>query len=175
MFVLSVEDEFSAAHFIKSHHKCKRIHGHNYRVKVWILEHENEFIDFGLIKKTLHDITNELDHRLLVPKEFKSFFEMLKSMFKDERFELQTVYLDDTTAEEIARYIYNEMAKRTQDTTPDAFVDNRIWKVTVWETHKYSASYPAPNPEPKVYPTVTPGTVTWKDNTIQYEFPQTTG
>ena len=60
---------FSAAHFIPSHTKCSRLHGHDYAVSVTVFgSQEKEFlIDFLDLKKYVEDIITPLDHRVLVP------------------------------------------------------------------------------------------------------------
>ena len=45
MFEVTVEDTFSAGHYLRNYHgKCEKPHGHNYRVRVTlsgeILDHE---------------------------------------------------------------------------------------------------------------------------------------
>ena len=63
---------FSAAHFITfAGNICERLHGHNYRVfaEVYGPLDENEYvIDFIALRDALQAITQELDHRMLLPK-----------------------------------------------------------------------------------------------------------
>lgn len=62
---------FSAAHFITfAGNVCERLHGHNYRVEVEIfgLLDENQYvIDFIAARDELKKLTDELDHRVLLP------------------------------------------------------------------------------------------------------------
>lgn len=62
---------FSAAHFITyGGNVCERLHGHNYRVNVEVIGplDENEYvIDFIVLRDELKKITDELDHRMLLP------------------------------------------------------------------------------------------------------------
>ena len=61
---------FSAAHFIPSHDKCGRLHGHVYAISA-VLEGEvgddGMVADFLTIKKALRQIAEEMDHRVLIP------------------------------------------------------------------------------------------------------------
>jgi len=56
--------QFSAAHYIPNHPKCGVVHGHTYKVEIF-LEGElskGMLIDYGVLKEM---INNEFDHRLL--------------------------------------------------------------------------------------------------------------
>jgi len=70
MYRLRVEDEFSAAHFLASYPgKCEKLHGHNYRVRLFVsgseLDNCGMLLDFSLLKKTLKEVLEPLDHSLL--------------------------------------------------------------------------------------------------------------
>ncbi len=75
-FRVSVSREdlvFASAHFITlPGHRCEALHGHNYRAGVVIeggLEPEAWFVyDFVALKKLLRRLTDELDHRVLLPQ-----------------------------------------------------------------------------------------------------------
>lgn len=62
---------FAAAHFITfAGNVCERLHGHNYRVAVEIagpLDENHYVIDFLAARDELRAITDELDHRVLLP------------------------------------------------------------------------------------------------------------
>ena len=64
---------FCSGHFITyAGDQCERIHGHNYRVAVEVEDDldENHYVfDFIALKDLTRAITDELDHRMLVPKE----------------------------------------------------------------------------------------------------------
>ena len=68
---------FSAAHFIVYRDdQCEHLHGHNYRVAAEIediLDEHHLVFDFVALKKVMRDLTNELDHRMLVPSEATKF------------------------------------------------------------------------------------------------------
>jgi len=70
MFSIRVEDSFAAAHFLRHYHgKCERLHGHNYRVRVFArgmeLDEGGMLYDFGELKKSLKTVLDGLDHSLL--------------------------------------------------------------------------------------------------------------
>ena len=62
---------FSAAHFITFNgNVCERLHGHNYRVAVEVegpLDENQYVIDFIALRDELRTLTDELDHRVLLP------------------------------------------------------------------------------------------------------------
>ena len=62
---------FSAAHFITfAGNICERLHGHNYRVEVEIfgpLDENQYVVDFIAARDELKKLTDELDHRVLLP------------------------------------------------------------------------------------------------------------
>lgn len=68
---------FCSAHFIVFNgSQCERLHGHNYRIGAEleaVLDEDFLVFDFIALKKILRDISNELDHRLLVPMESSKF------------------------------------------------------------------------------------------------------
>jgi 6-pyruvoyltetrahydropterin/6-carboxytetrahydropterin synthase len=64
---------FSAGHFITYNGgECERLHGHNYRAAVEVdgpLDENQYVFDFIALKNRLREITDELDHRMLLPAE----------------------------------------------------------------------------------------------------------
>jgi len=63
---------FEAAHLlphVAEGHKCKRLHGHSFGVRIWISGPVDSrlgwVMDFGDIKRTFEPILNRLDHRYL--------------------------------------------------------------------------------------------------------------
>lgn len=75
---------FCSAHFITYHNdKCERIHGHNYKVAAEIfgpLNGDFLVVDFIDLKKLLRKITDELDHRVILPR-----FNKILKVAEDER------------------------------------------------------------------------------------------
>lgn len=67
-----VEFSFDSAHFlptVPATHKCRRMHGHTYRLKVWVEGPLDEtfrwVIDYAFIKSAVDRIIEQLDHRTL--------------------------------------------------------------------------------------------------------------
>lgn len=62
---------FDAAHFlpkVRSGHKCKRLHGHTYRLRVWCsgpIDKHGWITDYGEIATAVRPVLDALDHRLL--------------------------------------------------------------------------------------------------------------
>ncbi|MCD6236857.1 MAG: 6-pyruvoyl tetrahydropterin synthase family protein [Thermoplasmata archaeon] len=64
---------FSSAHVIPEYEKCGRLHGHTYAIhaKIWGERDKNGIVvDFSVIKNVLRKIAKELDHRVIIPKEY---------------------------------------------------------------------------------------------------------
>jgi len=122
MYELSIEDHFSAAHNLHNYKgKCENLHGHNYRVQVYIrgekLDKSGLLADFVDLKKALKKVLDKLDHQYL--NELSPFDKL------------------NPTAENISKYIYDKLnllfAHRSS-----LFA---VSKVTVWESDTSSASY----------------------------------
>jgi 6-pyruvoyltetrahydropterin/6-carboxytetrahydropterin synthase len=65
---------FAAAHFLTlPGHRCERLHGHNYRAGVTVqgdLDPQNWYVvDFIALKTLMKQLTDELDHRVLLPTQ----------------------------------------------------------------------------------------------------------
>jgi 6-pyruvoyltetrahydropterin/6-carboxytetrahydropterin synthase len=117
MFEVRVEAGFAAAHRLVHYNgKCERLHGHNYKVRLWAsgeaLGEGGMLVDFGLLKAALGEIIAELDHRDL--NEIASF-------------------RDDPSAERIAVYIFDKV-KAARPSLP-------ISAVEVFETESSMARY----------------------------------
>ena len=118
MFELSINGDFSSAHFLRNYEgKCKDLHGHNWKVEVSVTSSELNDIgmvaDFGELKAKLKDVLANLDHVCLNEREY----------FKDS----------NPTAENISKYIFDEFSKVVQSL--------KVSKVRVWETSTNSVIY----------------------------------
>ncbi len=116
---------FSAAHFLLSHEKCARLHGHNYKVRVeassTILNADQMVIDFFTLRYAVKSVCESLDHRVLVPTKAQGL--TLKEgegevyiMLGDRRYVLPRndvafLPVEATTAEKIAEYIHHQLKK----------------------------------------------------------------
>jgi 6-pyruvoyltetrahydropterin/6-carboxytetrahydropterin synthase len=78
MYRLNVTSSFSAAHRLVGYKgACKRLHGHNWKVRVSVACDELDPIgmamDFKLLKSLLNDLLDEFDHQYL--NELEAFKE----------------------------------------------------------------------------------------------------
>src|SRR5437868_6272649 len=112
---------FSAAHFITfGGNVCERLHGHNYRVAVEVdgpLDEDQYVIDFIALRDELKVITDELDHRVLLPtghplirvtagdREVEAVFTPDGRRWLFPRGDCMLLPVSNTTAELLARYI----------------------------------------------------------------------
>lgn len=121
MFEIKVSAEFEAAHRIAGYPgKCDRLHGHSWTVEASVigskLDELGMLVDFKLVKGYLRDLLETLDHRML--NELEPF---------------KTV---NPTAENIAKFLYDEMKKA------DFFNDDvQLKYMQVWESPKSSVIY----------------------------------
>ncbi len=122
MYEVTVEADFAAAHSLRGYQgKCEALHGHNYRVQMVLagaeLDHIGLLQDFTVLKKSLRAVANHLDHKHL--NELPPFDKI------------------NPSAENIARYIYDETAKYLAGQIEGA----SLTSVTVWETATAAATY----------------------------------
>ena len=122
MFEVSVDETFAAGHALRGYKgKCENVHGHNYRVRVTLagpkLDSTGLLYDFVHLKEVIRGVIGSLDHRFL--NDFPPFDAL------------------NPSAENIARYIYDETAKKLREAPNGAGVTS----ITVWETDTTSATY----------------------------------
>ena len=110
---------FCSAHFISYEgDKCERLHGHNYRATVEVegdLDVNGYVFDFIALKHRTKAITDELDHRMMLPttNTLIAVEEGSKSVhvrYRDRewvfpRDDCVLLPIENTTAELLARYI----------------------------------------------------------------------
>lgn len=114
MFTITKRFEFSAAHrlYLDAAHPCSRLHGHNYVVELVLqsfhLNGASMVYDYRKLDAFKKWIDRELDHR-----------------------NLNDVVPGDTTAENLALYIYDEWSERI----------DQLVAVRVSETPKTWAEY----------------------------------
>ncbi len=120
MYEVFIETSISSAHCLDGYPgPCSRVHGHNWRIKAAVsckeLDERGFAIDFQELKSRLEEICADLDHRELNRIE----------PFRDT----------NPTAENLARYIFRELARRIAD---DRI---RVSRVEVRETSDSGAVY----------------------------------
>jgi 6-pyruvoyltetrahydropterin/6-carboxytetrahydropterin synthase len=114
---------FCSGHFISYEgDKCERLHGHNYRTAVEIeggLDENHYVFDFIALKHRTKAITDELDHRMMLPtrnpliaveegpRSVSVYYRDRHWLFPREDCVLLPV--ENTTAELLARYIAHRL------------------------------------------------------------------
>ena len=122
MYYARVEAEFAAAHFLSHYRgKCEKLHGHNYRVRMWVqgteLNEGGMLADFSLLKKALKEAVDALDHSNLNDME---------------------IFQNDPSAERIARFIF----EKAKEILPELGVESSLlYAVDVFETSGSMARY----------------------------------
>ena len=110
---------FSAAHFIVFRNtECERLHGHNYRVAAEVegeLDDDQLVFDFIVLKKIMRELTDELDHRMLVPERSSKISivpgeDSVRLAYEDRewvvpRGDCALLPIENTTAELLAKYL----------------------------------------------------------------------
>jgi 6-pyruvoyltetrahydropterin/6-carboxytetrahydropterin synthase len=143
---------FSAAHFITYNGgECERLHGHNWRVAVEVdgsLDENHYVFDFIALKDRAREITDRLDHRMLLPAESPLILvsgdearisvHYKKRSWLFPRDECVVLPIPNTTAELIAKWIGGELlaALREQHKfVPDAMrveVEESFGQMATW-------------------------------------------
>ncbi|MBI2808083.1 MAG: 6-carboxytetrahydropterin synthase [Planctomycetes bacterium] len=143
---------FCSGHFISYEgDKCERLHGHNYRAFVEVegpLDENFYVFDFIALKTLTKTITDELDHRMMLPTRNRVILleESARSVrvrYKDRewvfpRDDCVLLPIENTTAELLARYIgerLREVLRSTHRFLPD------VMRVEVEESFGQSASW----------------------------------
>ena len=122
MYEVFTEMHFSASHHLRNYQgDCAKIHGHNWLVRATAqapsLNSLGIAVDFKALKRHLKDILDPLDH------------EDLNRVFNEE--------FGNPTAENIARYIFENLAPRITAEEGSA----QLTRIDIWETPGNCASY----------------------------------
>ncbi|NIP57047.1 MAG: 6-carboxytetrahydropterin synthase QueD [Gemmatimonadetes bacterium] len=118
MYTVSVQAHYDAAHFLRNYKgKCERLHGHRYVVEVAVqVEELNDAgiaVDFVDLKGHLRELADGLDHRNL--NDLPPFSEV------------------ETSAENQARYFYEELKERLPEEVAGGLLYARVWETpTQW-------------------------------------------
>lgn len=90
-----IEDSFDSAHwlpYVPEGHKCKRMHGHTYRVRLEfggeIKPDSGWIVDYAEVKATWEAVKLQLDHRTLndIPALLNPTCERIAEFIADEMF-----------------------------------------------------------------------------------------
>ena len=118
MYSLKTESAFDSAHFLTDYYgKCENLHGHRWRVVVYIEQSELQqqgtmkdmVLDFGEFKREVRVLAESLDHTFLV--EEGSLCKETIDALEGEGFSL-TMLPFRTTAENLARYFAEKLIER---------------------------------------------------------------
>jgi 6-pyruvoyltetrahydropterin/6-carboxytetrahydropterin synthase len=120
-YEVMIERNFSSAHQLRGYKgKCENLHGHNYKIEIYVrgseLNNIGLLIDFGDIKIAADEVIKYLDHRNI--NELPPFDVEL-----------------NPSAENLARFILEYVASRVDD---DRI---QVYKVRCFETPTSIATY----------------------------------
>lgn len=118
MYVVSVQAHYDSAHFLRSYKgKCEQLHGHRYVVEAALATTElgegGIAFDFVDVKRALRELADELDHTNL--NDLPPFTEI------------------EPSAENQARYFYEELKRRLPAEMSAALLYTKVWETpTQW-------------------------------------------
>lgn len=123
MFEVTVEAGFSSGHYLRNYRgKCENPHGHNYRVFVTLVGKELDgaglLLDFKLLKQVMRPVVDRLDHQMI--NDLEPFTKV------------------NPSAENLARYFYEETSKQLQEMTAGRV---KVKDCTLYETDTSFARY----------------------------------
>ncbi|MFH1613337.1 MAG: 6-carboxytetrahydropterin synthase QueD [bacterium] len=115
MYEIMIEDYFSSAHKLKEYKgNCENLHGHNWKVQVFVKGQELDklgiLVDFRELKKEVKNILKKIDHIYL---NELSFFKNI-----------------NPTTENIAKFIFDSLKEKIN-----------VFKISVWESEICCAIY----------------------------------
>lgn len=121
MYRLMIETTFASAHQLRGYRgKCENLHGHNWKVQVFVdAERLNEIdiaIDFHDLKKMTNEIVSQLDHKFL--NDVFPFTEK------------------NPSSENIAKWLFDSLRDKLK-----GYENVKIHAVTIWESETASATY----------------------------------
>jgi len=114
---------FSSAHILPEHEKCGVLHGHSYAIHANFYGEKDKtdlVIDFSNVKKSLREIADKLDHKVLISKKSKYvkiqdaeiIIEFLGKKYVFPKKDCMLLPLTNTTAENLADFILSEFIKK---------------------------------------------------------------
>jgi 6-pyruvoyltetrahydropterin/6-carboxytetrahydropterin synthase len=123
MYELKVTNRFAAAHNLREFYgKCENLHGHNWFVEAVVRVAELDKIglgmDFGVIKRLLAEVLDQLDHQYL-----------------NEKSEFVAV---NPSSENIAKFIHDRLAPKIVEASEGR---GRLRSVSAWESDNACATY----------------------------------
>ena len=123
MYYSAITATFSSAHALRNYcGKCERLHGHNWRVRIHArastLNRLGMVIDFADLQRVVAEVCARFDHRNV--NEVAPFDEL------------------NTTAENLARFFYEEAGRRIGEMESGRVLVSRV---EVWENEGSLAVY----------------------------------
>jgi 6-pyruvoyltetrahydropterin/6-carboxytetrahydropterin synthase len=114
---------FCAGHFITyAGGQCERLHGHNYRTAIDVagsLDENHYVFDFIALKKLAQSITDQLDHRMLLPTQSRLIRVQVENAnvrvrhgereWSFPRDDCVLLPVENTTAELLARHVGRQL------------------------------------------------------------------
>ena len=131
-YTISAQAHYDAAHFLRNYEgKCSRLHGHRYVVEAALqateLDDSGIAFDFIDLKKALRGIADELDHENL--NELPHFRDV------------------ETSAENQAKYFFEELSQRLPEPMAKGLLYARIWESPTQWAQYGPANVPPPPPQ----------------------------
>ncbi|MDY7092318.1 MAG: 6-carboxytetrahydropterin synthase QueD [Acidobacteriota bacterium] len=120
MFTVFKDFTFAAGHFIRGHTGgCQNLHGHNYRIRVFLnaeeLDELGMVLDFSHLKAMVQEVVGHYDHQVI--NDHPPFDQL------------------NPTAELLSQHVYREVSRRLDDPRVS------VGRVEVWENDSSCASY----------------------------------
>jgi 6-pyruvoyltetrahydropterin/6-carboxytetrahydropterin synthase len=120
MYELKIISNFASAHQLRGFHGgCENLHGHNWKVEVFVsgekLQDDGLLVDFKIMKQKTEKILDGLDHKFL--NDLEPFTTL------------------NPSSENISRFLFESLSKELNTD------QMRISKITVWESENACASY----------------------------------
>ena len=120
MYELKIITQFAAAHRLENFYgKCEALHGHNWKVEVFLrgteLDRAGLLLDFGVVKARTREVLEEIDHKYLNELE----------AFRDQ----------NPSSENLARYLFERLGTVLNGDVV------RVLRVNVWESDTSCVAY----------------------------------
>lgn len=137
MYTVSVQAHYDSAHFLENYKgKCERLHGHRYIVEVALqtdrLNEAGIAFDFVDLKRHLRALADGMDHQLL-----------------NDLPQFQGV---ETSAENQARYFFDELKKLLPEDLAEGLLYARVWETpTQWAQYGPGTHLAPANRSPSIY------------------------
>lgn len=120
MYELMITTHFASAHNLRDYEgACERLHGHNWKVEVYVkaesLDSIGLALDFKILKEKTRKLMEEIDHQYL--NELQPFTEI------------------NPSSENIARYLFKRLVESLNN------YPVKVSRVNVWESENACAAY----------------------------------